>query len=90
MGQKRFTWAYEGPVNLNNKRHSIDFRCYTIAASEEEARRNIIWQYKIRFGLLKNSNVGLDGIIYKVLRPINIATPKEKIKYDYDQLSMDI
>lgn len=92
MAKKRTGWTYEGPINLDNRRHSIDFRGYTIAGSYEEAERNIIWQYKIRFGLKKNADVKLDGLLYRVSNLPNIAEPKEKQKnkYDYEQLEMDI
>lgn len=90
MAKKRTGWTYEGPVNLDNRRHSIDFRGYTIAGSYEEAERNIIWQYKIQFGLKKNADVKLDGLLYRVSNLPNIAEPKPKVEYDYDQLEMDI
>ena len=90
MRQKRSGWTFEGPVNLDGRRHCIDFRAYTEAVSEEEAARNIIWQYKIRFKLQKNANVELYGLLYKIEKLPHIAEKKKKVEYDYEQLEMNI
>lgn len=86
-------YAYEGPVNRDGRRDCLDFRTHTMARSKAEAVRNIVWQYKIKFGLEKNADVELDGILYTVDTPPNIAKPgpkKSKVEYDYVQLQMNI
>lgn len=89
--KKRTGWFFEGPVIRNGNRDCIDFRAYTIAGSYEEAERNIIWQYKIKFSLHKSDIISLrDGLLYRVQRVPNIAEKKEKVKYDYEQLEMEL
>lgn len=86
-------WFHEGPVNRDGRRDCLDFRAYTIAGSKEEAIRNIVWQYKIKFCMAANEDIELDGIVYPVERPLRVAEPKKKkpkVEYDYEQLEMNI
>lgn len=87
---KRKAWSYEGPVSRNGQRDCIDFRAYTIATSKEEAERNIIWQYKIKFSLFKADKITLEGILYTTQNLPKMAQPKKKVEYDYEQLEMDL
>ena len=88
--KKRTGWTFEGPVNRNGKRDCLDFRAYTIAGSYEEAARNIVWQYKVKFSLKKTDKVELDGLLYRVDKIPNIAEKKKTVEYDYDQLEMPL
>lgn len=44
--EEKVEWRYKGAVEVNGKLNDSDYQTTTFAASEDEARRNIIYQYK--------------------------------------------
>lgn len=58
MGEK-IEWRYKGAVEVNGKLNDSDYEAVTFAASEEEARRNIIYRYKKDVNLSTRSKVTL-------------------------------
>lgn len=77
-------WTFQGPVYYNGRMDCGNFTADTMARTKEEARRNIEYQYKIKYGYPKNADIECVGPIYKTfkreeVKPKEVKKPK-KIK----------
>ena len=85
-------WTFEGPVYYNGRMDCSCFTATTMARTPDEARRNIIWQYKIKFKYPKNADIELGhGLAryYKLPMDTKQQPKKEKKKKEKPQSQVE-
>lgn len=60
-------YLYDGPVYRFDKIYTPRWRAYTYAASEKQARSNLIFQFKHQNGFAPGTRMSLPGEIKLVL-----------------------
>lgn len=59
-------YVYDGPVKEFEKIVSTQWQASTYAVSEEKARSNLIYQFKLQYGRAPYSKISLPGKIRRV------------------------